>query len=60
MIEIYKDKKEEFRFRVKAKNNEIVAVSEGYVSKQGCRKGIDSLLDNISEVKDLTELLTEE
>lgn len=55
MIEIYKDKKEEFRFRVKAKNNEIVAISEGYTSKQGCKKGIASLLDNITEVEDLTD-----
>ena len=32
-FEIYKDKKGEFRFRLKAKNGEIIEVGEGYTTK---------------------------
>lgn len=60
-VEIYKDKKGEFRFRVKAKNGKIIAVSEGYKSKQSCEGGIESLCNTLydpiygaSYVKDLT------
>jgi len=36
-IEIYKDKKKEWRWRLKAKNGRIVAVcGEGYRNKQHC------------------------
>jgi uncharacterized protein YegP (UPF0339 family) len=45
-FELYKDKKGEFRWRLKAKNGEIIAVSsEGYVSSAGCRLGIDLTRD---------------
>ncbi len=46
MIEIFKDKKKEFRFRVKARNGKIIAQSEGYKTKKGCERGIDSLINN--------------
>ena len=39
-IEIFKDSLEEFRFRLKATNGEIIATSEGYESKQGFKAGI--------------------
>jgi len=45
-FEIYKDKKGEFRFRLKARNGEIVAVSEGYKTKAGCKNGIESVCKN--------------
>ena len=45
-FEIYKDKAGEFRFRLKAKNGEIIAASEGYVRKFSCKKGIDSVKKN--------------
>lgn len=45
-FEIYKDKSGEFRFRLKAKNGEIIAVSEGYVRKYSCKKGIESVRIN--------------
>jgi hypothetical protein len=54
MIEIFKDKKKEYRFRVKAKNGKIIAQSEGYKTKKGCENGIESLIDNIYRIKDLT------
>ena len=45
-FEIYKDKKDEFRFRLKAKNGEIILASEGYTSKAGCLNGIESVRKN--------------
>jgi uncharacterized protein YegP (UPF0339 family) len=46
MFEWYKDKKGKFRFRLKAANGEIIAVSEGYNSKDGCVNGIESVKKN--------------
>ena len=45
-FEIYKDKAGEFRFRLKARNGEIIAVSEGYVKKDSCKNGIESVRRN--------------
>ncbi len=56
-FEMYKDNAGEYRFRLKADNGEIIAVSEGYVSKQGCENGIESVRRNApdAEVDDQTE-----
>ena len=45
-FEIYKDNKEEFRFRLKADNGQIVLSSEGYKTKVGCENGILSVRMN--------------
>ncbi|HOC34687.1 MAG: YegP family protein [Ruminococcus flavefaciens] len=45
-FEIYKDKAGEFRFRLKARNGEVIAVSEGYVKKDSCKNGIESVRRN--------------
>ncbi|MCQ2512679.1 MAG: YegP family protein [Lachnospiraceae bacterium] len=45
-FEIYKDKAEEFRFRLKATNGQIIAVSEGYKTLQKCKNGIASVKKN--------------
>lgn len=45
-FEIYKDKKQEFRFRLKATNGETIATSEGYSTLQNCKKGIASVKKN--------------
>jgi uncharacterized protein YegP (UPF0339 family) len=43
-FEIYKDRKEEFRWRLKAANGNILATSsEGYKAKADCQKGIDAI-----------------
>ena len=44
--EVYNDKAGEFRFRLKARNGEIIAVSEGYKAKAGCLNGIESVKKN--------------
>ena len=45
-FEIFKDKAGEFRFRLKAKNGEIIATSEGYKSMDNCKNGIESVRKN--------------
>ncbi len=42
-FELYKDKAGQFRFRLKASNGEIIAVSEGYTSKSSAKNGIASV-----------------
>ena len=48
-FEVYTDKAGEFRFRLKAKNGEIIAASEGYKAKASCLNGIDSVGRNAPE-----------
>ena len=48
-FEIYKDKAGEFRFRLKARNGEIIAASEGYVKKDSCKNGIESVRKNAAD-----------
>ncbi len=45
-FELYTDKAGEYRFRLKARNGEIIAVSEGYVAKPSCLNGIESVRKN--------------
>ena len=45
-FEWFKDKAGKFRFRLVAANGEIVAVSEGYSSKDACVNGIESVKKN--------------
>ena len=48
-FEMYTDKAGEFRFRLKARNGEIIAVSEGYKAKASCENGIESVKKNAPE-----------
>ena len=45
-FEIYNDKAGEIRFRLKAKNGQIIGVSEGYKSMKSCKNGIASVVKN--------------
>ncbi len=45
-FEMYSDKAGEYRFRLKARNGEIIAVSEGYKAKVSCIAGIESVHRN--------------
>lgn len=45
-FEVYTDKAGEFRFRLKARNGEIIAVSEGYTRRSSCLNGIESVRKN--------------
>lgn len=42
-FEIYKDQAGKHRWRLKAANNEVIAVSEAYESKVGAERGIDAV-----------------
>ena len=48
-FEVYADKAGEFRFRLKARNGEIIATSEGYKAKSSCLNGIESVRKNAPE-----------
>ena len=45
-FEIYTDKAGEHRFRLKARNGQIIAVSEGYTTRKACDNGIASVQKN--------------
>jgi large conductance mechanosensitive channel protein len=45
-FQVYKDAAGKFRFRLRADNNEIVAVGEAYEKRQGCLNGIKSIQKN--------------
>jgi uncharacterized protein YegP (UPF0339 family) len=56
-FEWYQDKAGKYRFRLKAGNGEIIAVSEAYESKDACFNGIESVKKNaataeVNESKD--------
>lgn len=50
-FEISKGKDGQFYFRLKATNGEIIAVSEGYTTKQSAEKGIASVVKNAPQAK---------
>jgi uncharacterized protein YegP (UPF0339 family) len=53
--QVYKDMSGKFRFRLRAENNKIVAVSEAYERKAGAMKGVKSVQSNCqSEIEDTT------
>lgn len=50
-FEVYLDKKGEYRFRLKARNGEIIATGEGYKAKASCLNGIESIKKNAPEAE---------
>ena len=54
-FEVYNDKAGEFRFRLKAKNGQIIATSEGYKAKAGCLNGIESVKKNAPDAEVVKE-----
>ena len=54
-FEMYQDKAGEFRFRLKARNGQIIAVSEGYTAKAGCQNGIESVKKNAGDAEIVAE-----
>ena len=45
-FEVFKDKGDKFRFRLKAANGQIIAASQGYKTKAACANGIESVRTN--------------
>ena len=54
-FEMYEDKAGEFRFRLKARNGQIIGTSEGYTAKAGCLNGIESVQKNAPEAETVEE-----
>ena len=48
-FELYTDKKGEFRYRLKATNGQIIAVSESYKALASCLNGVESVRKNAAE-----------
>jgi uncharacterized protein YegP (UPF0339 family) len=54
-FQVYKDAADKFRFRLRAENNEIVAMGQAYEQHSSCINGIRSIQKNCSaEIEDLT------
>lgn len=50
-FQLYQDKSGNFRFRLKARNGQVVAVSEAYTTKIACENGIDSVRKNAPDAQ---------
>ena len=48
-FELYRDKADQFRFRLKATNGEIILASEGYTTKASANNGIHAVKENASD-----------
>ena len=48
-FEVYTDKAGDYRFRLKATNGQVIAVSEGYKAEASCLNGIESVKKNAPE-----------
>ena len=48
-FEVYADKAGEFRFRLKATNGQVIAVSEGYTTLANCLNGVESVKKNAAD-----------
>ncbi len=54
-FEVYVDKRGEFRFRLKARNGEIIAVGESYKALDSCLGGIESIKSNAPDAEVVEE-----
>ena len=54
-FEIYTDKAGEFRFRLKATNGQVIAVSAGYTSLANCTNGVESVKKNAIDAEIVEE-----
>jgi len=54
-FEVYTDKAGEYRFRLKARNGEIILASEGYKEKKSCLNGIESVKKNAPDAEVVRE-----
>lgn len=50
-FELFQDKQGAFRFRLKARNGGVIAVSESYSTKAACCGGIESVRNNAPDAQ---------
>ncbi len=48
-FEVFKDRKSQWRFRLRARNGKIIASSEAYASKRNAVLGIEAIQDCASD-----------
>lgn len=48
-FQIYQDRAGQYRFRLKARNGETIAVSQAYAAKSSCLLGVESVRRNAPE-----------
>lgn len=48
-FELYRDSAGKYRFRLKASNGQVIAVSQGYVSRKSALEGIESVRKHAPE-----------
>ena len=44
-FEVFRDRKKQWRFRLRARNGKIIATSEAYISRRNAVMGIESVQD---------------
>ena len=54
-FEVFTDKAGKARFRLKARNGEVILASQGYASSQSCLAGVESVKKNAAEA-DIAEI----
>ena len=54
-FEVYVDKRGEYRFRLKARNGEIIAVGESYKALDSCLNGVASVKSNAPDAEVVEE-----
>ena len=55
-FEVYMDNAGEYRFRLKAKNGQNIAASEGYSALKSCFNGVESVRKNVVDAKEEMEM----
>lgn len=50
-FEIFRDKRGHYRFRLRARNGEVVAHSEPYTTRESCESGIESVITSIQNAE---------
>ena len=55
-FEVYQDNAGEYRFRLKAKNGQNIAASEGYKALASCLNGVESVRKNAADAPEAVEV----
>jgi uncharacterized protein YegP (UPF0339 family) len=50
-FEVYQDGSGDYRFRLKARNGQVIATGEGYSTKKACLNGIASIRKNAPDAR---------
>ena len=50
-FQLYEDKGGQYRFRLKSRNGQTIAISESYTTKAACENGIESIRKNAPEAE---------